>query len=147
MTAFCALPDKRIAGLYLITPEIPPLELLRLCAAVVPMAAVLQYRAVSPNIQTARKLAGLCAQSGALFMINNNALLAKEAFADGVHLGADDMPVMAARKLLGDNAIIGATCGGDIQMAKQRQKESADYCAFGAVYASKTKPQKPLCPP
>lgn len=141
------MPDNCIAGLYLITPDIPARRLLPLCAAVLPAAAVLQYRALSPNMETARQLAKLCAENNALFIVNNDAHLAKETRAGGVHLGVDDMQVLAARRLLGDNAVIGATCGGDINLAKRRQGESADYCAFGAVYASATKPQKAKCPP
>jgi len=141
------LPDKRIAGLYLITPEMAAAQLIPLCARVLDAAAVLQYRALSPDMQTAQQLAKLCAETNTLFIINNDAHLAKQVCADGVHLGMDDMPVLTARELLGDNAIIGATCGGDIKLAMRRQKESADYCAFGAVYPSPTKPQKALCPP
>lgn len=148
MIASCALPDKpRIGGLYLITPDIPAARLLPLCAAVVRYAAVLQYRALPPTIQTARQLAKLCADNGALFIVNNDATIAKASNADGVHLGADDMPVLAARRLLGDNAIIGATCGGDIALATRRAGEGADYCAFGAVYPSATKPEKAQLPP
>lgn len=142
------MPDNpRIGGLYLITPDIPAARLLPLCAEVVRYAAVLQYRSLSPAAETARRLAKLCAQHNTLFIINNDATIAKASNADGIHLGADDMPVLAARELLGDDAIIGATCGGDVALAKRRQSEGADYCAFGAVYPSATKPEKPQCPP
>lgn len=141
------MPDKRIAGLYLITPEMAAAQLLPLCAEVLAAAAVLQYRASSPDIRTAQQLAKLCAETDTLFIVNNNVHLAKQIAADGVHLGANDMPVLAAREILGDDAIIGATCGGDIKLALRRQKESADYCAFGALYPSTTKAQKALCPP
>lgn len=141
------MPDKRINGLYLITPEMAAAKLVPLCAEVVDAAAVLQYRSSSPNIQTARRLAKLCAEAGAVFIVNNDVHLAKQLSADGVHLGVDDMPITTAREMLGDNAIIGATCGGDINLAICRWREGADYCAFGAMYPSTTKPEKPLCPP
>ena len=110
------------------------------------MAAVLQYRATKPDVQTARQLAMLCRRFGVLFIVNNDVHLAKESAADGVHLGANDMPIIKARKYLGDSYIIGATCGGDFKLAQRRIKDGADYCAFGAVYKSPTKPQKALCP-
>ena len=137
----------KVAGLYLITPaaDIGGEELARRCAAVLPFANVLQYRAQKPNLQTALLLAGLCREYDCLFIVNDDPRLAKDAGAGGVHLGVGDESVSSARKVLGADAVIGATCGDDINLAKLKIDEGADYCAFGAVYPSPTKPEKSLC--
>ncbi len=109
-------------------------------------ATVLQYRSDQPNLQTAKILRELCRKYNAMFIINNDPQTAKKSNADGVHLGATDATVSEARALLGKNAIIGATCGSDTNLARQREAEGADYCAFGAIFPSPTKPTVPPCP-
>ncbi|MSS77891.1 thiamine phosphate synthase [Anaerococcus sp. AGMB00486] len=59
------------------------------------------------------------------------------ALGCGVHLGADDMPVNLARKLLGENTIIGATAKS-VEAAKRAQKDGANYLGVGAIYETKT---------
>ena len=58
--------------------------------------------------------------------------------ADGCHLGQKDMDLIKARKIL-KNKIIGVTCHNSINLAKKAIKAGADYLAFGAFYATKTK--------
>ena len=65
-------------------------------------------------------------------------MLAKKLNADGCHLGQKDMDLIQARKIL-KNKIIGVTCHNSIELAKSAIKAGADYLAFGAFYASKTK--------
>lgn len=57
----------------------------------------------------ARRLIGPCRVAGATFIINDYPEVCKAVGADGVHLGKNDMPPAAARRLLGPRAIIGAT--------------------------------------
>lgn len=59
------------------------------------------------------------------------------ALGCGVHLGEDDMPISLARKLLGEDALIGATAK-DIEVAKQKEIEGANYLGVGAIFETKT---------
>ena len=58
--------------------------------------------------------------------------------AEGVHVGANDMPVAAARKLLGENKIVGATAK-TVPWAKDAYEQGADYLGVGAIYPTTTK--------
>ena len=58
--------------------------------------------------------------------------------AEGVHVGQSDMPVKIARKLMGDEKIVGATAKTVIQ-AKEAYKQGADYLGVGAIYPTTTK--------
>ena len=72
------------------------------------------------------------------FLINDDPLLAKKLNADGCHLGQKDMDLIKARKIL-KNRIIGVTCHNSLSLAKRAINAGADYLAFGAFYATKTK--------
>ena len=58
--------------------------------------------------------------------------------AEGVHLGADDMPVSVARKIMGDDKIIGATAK-TVPKAKEAFEQGADYLGVGAIFPTTTK--------
>ncbi|WP_026666205.1 bifunctional hydroxymethylpyrimidine kinase/phosphomethylpyrimidine kinase [Butyrivibrio sp. FC2001] len=58
--------------------------------------------------------------------------------AEGVHLGQSDMPVKMARKMLGDDFIIGATTK-TVEQAKEAYESGADYLGVGAIYPTTTK--------
>ena len=62
------------------------------------------------------------------------------AQADGVHLGATDGSLRDARRLLPAKTIIGASCYNDLPLARQAIADGASYVAFGACFASTTKP-------
>ena len=72
------------------------------------------------------------------FVINDNVMLCKEINADGVHVGADDMSVSEARKILGNDNIIGGTAR-TLERAIQAYNEGADYLGIGAVFTTTTK--------
>jgi thiamine-phosphate pyrophosphorylase len=72
------------------------------------------------------------------FLINDRVDIALRADADGVHLGQDDLPVAMARRLLGENKIIGLTVHS-IREAKEAKKSGADYIAVSPIYVTKTK--------
>ncbi len=72
-------------------------------------------------------------------IINDDVDLALETGADGVHVGAEDMPVREARKRLGAEAIIGATCKSSRHLAMQAGEHGADYVAFGSFHPTQTK--------
>ena len=132
-------------GLYLITPD--DADTSRLFAqvrAALPFAALLQYRdkTSAPKLRTerARALKMLCDEAAVPFIINDDIELALETGADGVHLGEDDGVIADARERLGDDAIIGASCYDRIDVARFAVSQGADYVAFGALFASSTKP-------
>lgn len=75
-------------------------------------------------------------------IINDSPELAKEIGADGVHLGGDDKSIKEARKILGDNSIIGATCYNEIERGLDAVGNGADYVAFGTPYYTPTKPER-----
>ena len=58
--------------------------------------------------------------------------------AEGVHVGASDMPVSTARKLMGDEKIVGATAK-TVPWAKEAYEQGADYLGVGAIYPTTTK--------
>lgn len=75
----------------------------------------------------------------ALFIINDRADIARLSRADGLHIGQDDLPIKAARGLLGPQAIIGKSCHS-LSQAISAQKEGADYVSIGPVFKTPTKP-------
>lgn len=134
-----------LSGLYLITPDEP--DAARLLARVTPLlpfAACVQYRNKRADAglreRQARGLRSLCLDAGVPLIINDDAALAGQIDADGVHLGEHDGDVAAARALLGDDAIIGVSCYDDLARAETAAVAGADYIAFGAFFPSPTKP-------
>ena len=77
---------------------------------------------------------------GASLIAGLDAALAARVRADGVHVGDDDGGVGAARALVGDAAIVGVSCYGDVVRARAAAAEGADYVAFGSFFASRVKP-------
>ena len=85
-----------------------------------------------------KKIKKICKKYKVKFLINDDPILAKKLNADGCHLGQKDMNLIKARKIL-KNKIMGITCHNSIFLAKKAIRAGADYIAFGAFYASKTK--------
>ncbi|MDM7203052.1 MAG: thiamine phosphate synthase [Thermodesulfobacteriaceae bacterium] len=90
----------------------------------------------------ALQLKKLCSKFEALFIINDDVMLAKEVDADGVHIGKDDISLEEAVKKL-PHKIIGVSCYGDLERALLAQALGASYVAFGSFYPSPTKPHAP----
>lgn len=76
------------------------------------------------------------------FIINDDAELAAELGADGVHVGQDDMSIKEARAIVGEDAIVGATCHDSRHLGMAAAEASADYVAFGAFFPTSTKETK-----
>ncbi len=75
------------------------------------------------------------------FIINDRADLAYVCNASGVHLGQDDMPMQAARKILGARSIIGVSCQS-LAHVRKAITDGADYLGFGSVFKTQTKPER-----
>lgn len=80
----------------------------------------------------------ICDSYQAILIINDNPQVAKESGAAGVHLGQEDMSVAVARKIVGENSIIGATANTWAQVEKL-VKEPIDYIGFGPYRTTTTK--------
>ncbi|NBC20454.1 MAG: thiamine phosphate synthase [Alphaproteobacteria bacterium] len=78
-------------------------------------------------------------EMGVAVVINDSPSLALELGADGVHVGLDDVPVAEARRILGPDAIVGATCKASRHRAMVAGEEGADYVAFGSFFPTVTK--------
>lgn len=142
-----AFAKTRLRGLYAITDATlqRPEELhQRVLLALQGGARLIQYRDKSSDsrfrLRQARDLAELCKANEATFIVNDDSRLAAESGADGVHLGRDDTSLREARRLLGDEAVIGISCYNRLDLAEQAAAQGADYIAFGRFFPSMTKP-------
>ncbi|MHC0016755.1 thiamine phosphate synthase [Acinetobacter pittii] len=133
-------------GLYLITND-DPIQLLleKLDAALATrQVAILQYRrkkidkADQPAEVEQIKL--LCEKYQVPFVINDDLKLAAQ-FSLGVHLGQSDGEITDAKSQLPEGVIIGRTCLNSLELAQKAIADGASYIAFGAVYATSTKPE------
>lgn len=136
-----------VKGLYAITPDASDTRWLleNVEQALAGGARLVQYRNKSAPWQLKKKQAHalmlLCVRHAAQLIVNDSPELAAEIGAAGVHLGRDDPAPESARALLGDAAIVGVSCYGDIARARQLLGRGASYCAFGRFFVSDTKPQ------
>ncbi|MFQ5949482.1 MAG: thiamine phosphate synthase [Nitrospiria bacterium] len=88
--------------------------------------------------ETAKRLREVTAEHGATLIINDEVDLALAVEADGVHLGQDDLPLWAARKVLGEKAVIGISTHR-VTEAIQAESDGADYIGFGPIFKTRTK--------
>ncbi len=139
-------PTSVMSGVYLITPDQNDSQ--ALLAATEPLlaagVALLQYRNkradAALRLAQATALQALCTRHQVPLLINDELELAVAVGAAGVHLGEDDGDIAAARAALGPEAIIGASCYNEPQLARRAVDAGASYIAWGAFYPSTTKP-------
>ncbi len=86
----------------------------------------------------AEKTKTLCARHGASLFINDRIDVALAVDADGVQLGSSSMPIDAARKLMGDKRLIGASTHS-MKEALAAEEAGADFVLFGPVYFTPSK--------
>jgi thiamine-phosphate pyrophosphorylase len=86
----------------------------------------------------ARECRALARRHGALFFVNDRADVALACDADGVHLGQTDLPLRAARRVLGAERWIGVSTH-DPDQARAAEAGGADYVGFGAIFETRTK--------
>jgi thiamine-phosphate pyrophosphorylase len=92
----------------------------------------------------AQKIKKTIGKSHIKFIVNNRIDIAQACRADGVHLGQHDIPIKAARTILGPIFIIGASAR-TVKDALMAQKQGADYIGVGAVFKTMTKKDAPVC--
>ena len=101
---------------------------------------IVQYReknkTLNEMIREAKKIKTLC--NGVVFLINDFVDLAIAVNADGVHMGQDDASVSNARKILGDDRIIGLTVH-DEREAVEAEKLGVDYISLAPIFVTNTK--------
>jgi thiamine-phosphate pyrophosphorylase len=81
----------------------------------------------------------IATSSKTLLIVNDRVDIALAAGAGGVHLGGEDLPAVVARRLLGEDAVIGVSTHSPVE-AVQASAEPVDYVAIGPIFASTTKP-------
>jgi len=89
-------------------------------------------------IEIARNMKELCDRAGVTFIVNDRIDIAIAVEADGVHLGQDDFPIRLARRLLGNDKIIGGSAGS-LEEALKCVSEDVDYIGFGPLYPTTSK--------
>jgi thiamine-phosphate pyrophosphorylase len=109
-------------------------------------ADLLQLRAKNHDSATIRrvaeKLIPLCQTANVPFILNDFPELAAELGADGVHIGQDDGPLAAARKLMGSGILIGRSTHS-LDQARAALAEGFDYIGFGPLFPTPTKLGRP----
>jgi|SRR5689334_6018587 len=80
----------------------------------------------------------ICRAAGAMCLVNDRIGVALAAGADGVHVGADDLPVDAVRRVLGAGAVVGATCRTP-ESARAAVASGATYLGVGPAFPTSTK--------
>ncbi len=86
-----------------------------------------------------RRLAPVAQSRGVAVILNDRPDLASALGCDGVHVGQEDASVASARRIMGRNAMIGATCHDSRHLGMEAAEQGADYVAFGAFYPTSTK--------
>lgn len=103
--------------------------------------SVVQYRHKDAWTQNeydeAEKLAQMCVQAKAQFVINDRADFAKLLGA-GLHIGQDDLPAVAARKIVGEDTLLGLSTHNKRQLSFGNE-EPVDYLSLGPIFATSSK--------
>jgi thiamine-phosphate pyrophosphorylase len=111
-------------------------------AAVDAGVAMVQYRDKRAETRQlyneARLIKEICSVAGTRLIINDRIDIALAVDADGVHIGQDDMPYEAARRLLGPSRMIGVTVH-NVEEAVEAEKRGADYLGVSPIFATGTK--------
>ena len=146
------------AGLYGVTPEWEDAYTLEIAVRAAARGGMtsLQLRHKGQDKALRREIAqglqAICREASVVFLINDDWRLALEIGADGVHLGRDDESPALVREQAGPNFLIGVSCYADAARAQAFLNEETypeldvAYIAFGAMFASQTKPLAPPAP-
>lgn len=107
----------------------------------------LREKHLSPNefFRQAEEASQVCRRLGVKVIVNDRVDIAVAIKADGVHLGQDDLPPAAARRLLGKESIIGLSTHS-VEQAREAARVPLDYVAVGPIFATATKqnPDPPI---
>ncbi len=132
-------------GLYIVTPDWDDTQQLLQSteAALRGGASLVQYRHKTATDALRRAqaecLLALCRSYRVPLIINDFVDLCIALDADGVHVGGTDASVAKVRAAVGPDKIVGASCYGDLQLARDAYRAGASYVAFGGFYPSRVK--------
>lgn len=140
-------------GLYLVTPDWDDTDQLVAASeqAIAGGAALLQYRHKTADhtkrSEQASALLKLCRRLNVPLIINDHVDLCEQLDADGIHVGGTDASVADVRARIGKVKMVGASCYGDLQLARNAVAAGASYVAFGGFYPSRVKKYEVTTPP
>lgn len=140
-------------GLYLVTPDWDDTKKMLDAteAGLRGGATLVQYRhkTATPELRKAQasRLQALCRRYDRPFIINDFVELCMELDADGIHVGGTDMAIAQVRAAVGPSKIVGASCYGSMQLARDAHQAGASYVAFGGFYPSRVKKYEVSTPP
>jgi thiamine-phosphate pyrophosphorylase len=132
-------------GLYIVTPDWDDTGKLHEVTemALRGGAALVQYRHKTADAglrrAQAEDLLDLCRRYRRPLIINDHVDLCLAIDADGVHVGGTDMTVAKVRAMIGADKLLGASCYGDLKLARSARDDGASYVAFGGFYPSRVK--------
>ncbi|HEV7616715.1 MAG TPA: thiamine phosphate synthase [Burkholderiaceae bacterium] len=132
-------------GLYIVTPDWDDTQKLVEVTelALRGGAALVQYRHknAGPALrrEQAERLLALCRRYQRPFIVNDHVDLCVALDADGVHVGGTDDSIAQVRAALGPGKLVGASCYGSLQLARDAYQAGASYVAFGGFYPSRVK--------
>jgi len=113
-------------------------------------AVMVQFRDKTPDTdwkkEAAVRLRELCSGYSVPLIINDDAKLAQDCGADGVHLGRDESDPGLVTAWSDRGLLVGVSCYNDLQRGRAAVSQGASYLAFGSVYVSATKPSAVRCP-
>lgn len=134
-----------VHGLYAIVDPalaegVDPAQLCGLAAGAGARVVQLRWKAANATqlVATLRAALPLVHAHGALLLLNDRPDLAAIAGADGVHVGADDLPPAEARAIVGPHRLVGATVR-DLAGARAAAAAGADHVGYGPIFATATK--------
>ena len=134
------------SGLYLVTDDrlAPDVLIERLTAAIKAGADVVQFRDKRMDREAVaavgKRVAETCRSLGAMFIVNDDAQLAADLDADGIHVGQEDQSPAEVRKIVGPDQIIGLSVSHLHEADAAAQDPDLDYIGFGALFNTPTKP-------
>jgi len=140
-----AIPEAPGCQLYIITPPklVPEAFAPHLARALDEgHVAALQLRLEDADEATwakaIEKLMPIAHERNVAFLINNHVDLCHKMDADGVHLGIHDMRISEARKILGPDKTIGASCMDSKHLGMTAAEQGADYVSFGPFFTARS---------
>ena len=134
------------ARLYLCTPDRPDLAAF-LDAVLAGGVDIVQLRAkgieARRELELCAVLAAAAERHGALWSVNDRADVALASGTDVLHLGQDDLPVPAARAIVGPDPLIGRSTHDEQQVSAAAGEPGVDYFCVGPTWPTPTKPGRP----
>ncbi len=97
-------------------------------------------------LERAKRLVTLCREHGAMLIVNDRPDVATASGAHGVHLGQEDFPIAAVRRIVGATCAVGVSTH-TIEQVRAAAEQAPDYIAVGPMFDSLTKPQRHIAGP